>query len=195
VPCTFYKSEPQPLRGVPFHDRPWLPELAVQVSRQEAERGHESHRCATRSLGSAPVLRTPRPSSNDAYSRTRTHLIAPEKRELAPFRLHGPNNGGIWGVWRGASSDGGKPTPQRPSRSFRYRYRAPSMGKSVHRQAPGDLHPSPRPGHVNGCHAVCGLAHPGERVSVRARVDRHEEYGYKTAPFPRRSPSEPDCLT
>jgi hypothetical protein len=46
------------------------------------------------------------------------------------------------------------------------------------------------------CHAVCGLAHPGERVSVRARVDRHGSTdGYKTAPFPRRSPSEPDCLT
>jgi hypothetical protein len=172
--------EPQPLRGVPFHDRPWLPELAVQVSRQEAERGHESHRCATRSLGSAPVLRTPRPSSNDAYSRTRTHLIAPEKRELAPFRLHGPNNGGIWGVWRGASSDGGKPTPQRPSRSFRYRYRAPSMGKSVHRQAPGDLHPSPRPGHVNGCHAMpcCVRTCPSRRAGIRPGSGRSPwEYG------------------
>jgi hypothetical protein len=33
------------------------------------------------------------------YSRTRTHSMASEKREHAPFRLRGPNNGGIW-VWR-----------------------------------------------------------------------------------------------
>jgi hypothetical protein len=167
VPCTFYKSEPQPLRGVPFHDRPWLPELAV--SRQEAARGHESHDCATRSLGSAPVLPGRRPMTLiRAHGRLPSH---PRSASSLHSGYTGPTmaaygGGGV----EGASSDGGKPTPQRPSRSFRYRYRHPQWGKvSTGKQALGDLHQSPRPSHAMPCHAMlCAMRTcPSKRAGIR----------------------------